>query len=548
MDLALRNISNTRKLAAAVVVLVAVAVYVPTVSGGFLWDDLNMLQGRSDYIPFFESQYYRPAFDASMALDHLLWGDNPVGFHITNILLHGICSVLVFILGLYFFENAFFPFLAALLFALHPVNTEAVAWVSARAALLVAAFFITAFILYLHYRQEGKTPALVGSALFFLLAVLSGQSALVLPVVILAYELTGKARGLNIKRLLLYTGFLALGFSAFWAFFRGPGEFFPAMGFHPGRLFDSLSALGSYVEKLSAPVNLTFLPGVPENPLYSIIAILPFIAAALLYTEGRRPGAFLAAWIPVTLLPPLLIVMTDVDYPMGERFLYLPAAGFCLLMAYVAGSIRNKRVLASCFIPLLALCMAGTYSRVQTWKSDTAIWENAALNSPEQVLPHIHYGISLIKAGRPAEGKEAFKAALGNDGITQDELLLIARFLHDTQGQDDEEVLLEYLVQARGSAQAYYGLGFIYYRLYSEDGKKPGLLYKSIDYLEKAVALSSGFMRPHYYLGLCYLEANDWQRAEEQLKIARQLDIDGRYRAQTGDFLTLINETKKRGL
>jgi hypothetical protein len=178
-------------------------------------------------------------------------------------------------------------------------------------------------------------------------------------------------------------------------------------------------------------VNLTFLPGVPENPLYSIIALLPFIAAALLYAEGRKPGAFLAAWIPITLLPPLLIVMTDVEYPVGERFLYLPAAGFCLLLAYVAGSIRNKRVLASCFIPVLALYMAGTYSRVQTWKSDTAIWENAALNSPKHVLPHIHHGISLTKAGRQAEGEEAFKAALANNGITQDELLLIAKFLND---------------------------------------------------------------------------------------------------------------------
>jgi uncharacterized protein HemY len=55
-------------------------------------------------------------------------------------------------------------------------------------------------------------------------------------------------------------------------------------------------------------------------------------------------------------------------------------------------------------------------------------------------------------------------------------------------------------------------------------------------------------VRPHYYLGLCYLEANDWQRAEEHLKIARRLDIDGRYRAQTADFLSFIEVVRKMEL
>jgi tetratricopeptide (TPR) repeat protein len=407
-------------------------------------------------------------------------------------------------------------------------------------------FSIAAFILYIHYRKEGKTSALLASAFFFLLAVLSGQSALVFPVIILAYELAVKPR--QRTKLLLYTGSLALCFSAFWSFFGGLGEFHPAGGFETGRLFDSLSALGYYVGKLAFPVNLNLLPGIPENPLLLFVALIPLVLAAVLYTEGRKTGAFLAAWIPVTILPALLVVMAGVEFPIGERYLYLPSVGACMLLAFFAGGIRNKRVLAACFIPIVAFWISDTSGRVQTWGSDTAIWEDTALKGPDQVLPRIHQGISLIKAGRQAEGKEAFKAALGNDGITQDNMLLIAKVLHNAGGQDGDKALLENLVQARGSAQAYYGLGFIYYRLYSENEKEPGLLGKSIKYLEKAVAVSSDFMRPHYYLGLCYLEANDWQRAEEHLRIARQLDIDGQYRAQTADFLTLINETRKRGL
>jgi tetratricopeptide (TPR) repeat protein len=137
---------------------------------------------------------------------------------------------------------------------------------------------------------------------------------------------------------------------------------------------------------------------------------------------------------------------------------------------------------------------------------------------------------------------------MGRNGITQDEMLLIAKVLHNAGGRDGDEALLETLTQARGEAEAYYGLGFMYYHLYTGDRKQPGLLGKSIEYLEKAVALSSDFVRPHYYLGLCYLEANDWQRAEEHLKIARRLDIDGRYRAQTADFLSFIEVVRKMEL
>jgi hypothetical protein len=546
MDLKIKDIINSRVFLASLVALAAVAVYLPAASGGFAWDDLNIFMGRSDYVPFFESQYQRPVFDALMSLDYRLWGGNPVGFHVTNILLHGACSVLVFILGVYFFERTFVSFLAALLFALHPANTEAVAWVSARGALLVTMFFISAFILYIHYRKGGKTSALVASALFFLLAVLSGQSALVFPVIVLAYELCVKPR--QRRKLLLYTGLLALCFSAFWSFFGSPGEFHPAGGLQTGRLFDSFSALGYYVGKLAFPVNLNLLPGIPENPLLLFIALMPLVLAAVLYTEGRKTGAFLAAWIPVTVLPALLVVMAGVEFPLGQRYLYLPSVGACMLLAFFAGGIRSQRTLAACFIPILAFCIAGTSGRVQTWRSDTAIWEDTALKSPEQVLPLVHQGISLIKAGRLEEGKEALRAAMGHNGITQDDMLLIAKVLHNAGGQDGDEALFENLAQARGGAEAYYGLGFMYYRLYAEDRGRPALLRKSIEYLEKAVAASSDFMRPHYYLGLCYLEANDWQRAEEHLKIARRLDIDGQYKTQTGDFLTLISETRKRGL
>jgi tetratricopeptide (TPR) repeat protein len=544
----LKKITSHRALAAALIVLAA-AVYLPTLSGGFIWDDLDVFLGKSEYVPFFENSYQRPFYEATMVMDHRIWGENPLGFHITNVVLHAASSVLVLVLGLYLLEGALLPFLAALLFALHPVNTEAVAWVPARAELLMSTFFLAAFILYLQYKKEGKTAALIASMLFFLLSALSRQAAIIFPLVILAYETAVKAGALDRKKLLFTAGFVALPVAGYLVFFRGAGEFFPPGGFALKQLFNSLSALGYYAVKFAVPLHLNFLPAVPSSILYAIIGLLPLGAAATLFYEGKKRPAFLLAWIIITLLPSVLTAMAfAVDFPVGERFLYLPSAGFCLLLAAAAGAVKNKKIIASVFIPVLALYMAGTLDRALTWGDPAALWQDTALKNPDHILPGTNYVAALVKNGSlPDEGKKALETVLRQGKMDQREVVFVMKLFGKNGGRDAETGLFEVLQATKGEAEANYGIGFMYYSLYKEE-RQPESLEKAVHYLNNAIAASSDYVLPHYYLGLSHFELGDWVKAEEELKLTRELDPDGRYREDADDILKIIEMFRERGL
>src|SRR3990172_2770395 len=142
-----------------------------------------------------ELRGYRPLTYASYALNHAISGDGVTGYHIVNFLLHLANILLVFLaVGAVFRksgrEDPFYPALfAAAVFALHPVQTGAVTYLSARSALVASLFYLAAFYVYVRHRESGKTCLLAMSAGLYLLGLLSKETAVSLPALILVYEL-----------------------------------------------------------------------------------------------------------------------------------------------------------------------------------------------------------------------------------------------------------------------------------------------------------------------------------------------------------------------
>ena len=188
MDTSKKNIA----LALSVIIITASClIYLPTLSSGFLWDDIQLISypqrvGDNPYAFFFVGGvYYRPLIHLSMNFDYSIWHLNPVGYHITNVVLHTANSILVFFLCFYLFRFSFAnlkdspaelnnhirviatSLLAAVLFALHPIHTESVAWISGRTDILTTFFFLLAFISYLTYENEGRPISLFLSGFFF---------------------------------------------------------------------------------------------------------------------------------------------------------------------------------------------------------------------------------------------------------------------------------------------------------------------------------------------------------------------------------------------
>ncbi len=181
-----------------VVVAIACAVYFNSLANQFVFDDrffiidhpYTKFLGHLPYI-FTTGQMagtgpYRPLVTLSYAFDYQVGGLNPFGYHFVNIILHGANVALLYQVVRLLFGSDPIAFIAALLFAVHPIHTEAVAWIGGRSELLAALFFLLSWLFYLKIPAD-RQPRVVSyapSLLFFFLALLSKEHALMLPAVL----------------------------------------------------------------------------------------------------------------------------------------------------------------------------------------------------------------------------------------------------------------------------------------------------------------------------------------------------------------------------
>src|SRR5690349_20614376 len=180
-------------VAVAVVVVFVLACYANSLGNGFVFDDKsiildNRLLRSLANLPHLLTASYRPLRDVSHALDFALWGERAAGFHLTNILIHLANSLLVFALVRRMMGGVFAALVAALVFAMHPLQPDAVAYVSGRRDVLFSLFYLAGFHCYLTYRSHRQ---LVWLALFVLgwgLSLMAKEMAATLPAVIFLWN------------------------------------------------------------------------------------------------------------------------------------------------------------------------------------------------------------------------------------------------------------------------------------------------------------------------------------------------------------------------
>lgn len=330
---------------------------------------------------------YRPADNATYFMDFQVWGLRPFGYHLTNVLIHVLNVVMVYFL----FESfgVLFPAAAfgALLFGLHPVQSEAVCNIGYRADVLACFFVLCAMHAWLRFTRAGGGKGFYWlSLLSYFLAVFTKESAAVFPLALLVYEqLFGVGRRIYQSGFWLVTLFYAYVYC--FVFFNSAlphnhllGDTWFAHMMLMGRIW------AEYVRALLVPFSVYPVPS-----LYAPAAggawqnIMPFIVLAgilsVVFIYGRRSRAllFLSAWffifyIPVSNLIPLA-------NPMAHRFLYLPSIGFLGALAIVLNglfsseilkkaSVRLKRILQ---VSVLALCAAMTVLLNASWNNDYLI-------------------------------------------------------------------------------------------------------------------------------------------------------------------------------
>jgi hypothetical protein len=428
-----------------------VSVYVVAFQGGFHYDDsLAILEnphldrwrtfvGHLDHM-------VRPVLYATFLVDRSLYGANPTGYHLLNLLLHMGSGVLLYLIFTRAAKekDSLIPFWIALLFLIHPMATETVTYISGRASGLMAFFYLFAFFLYIKASEhpDAVMPRrlyLAGSFFALALSLGSKETAVTFPLALLLWDvLIRRLRGSELRAMVFSRQlpfWIALLPAAGWAFthprYTALAQFSFALRPFWDNALSELHAMAYALVLFFTPWNQNFdhdlreFHSLSQWPLPLDLLLLFGTAASAWFSWRRYPlVAFGLGWFFIQLLPTSLIPRNDL---LSERNLYLSSIG--LLLAIVALGSHLIRWLTTILqrpglirfgsagfatAMVLALCFF-TYQRNQLYHDQIRLWSDAVLKSPNKARPHNNLGYAHTIQGDWEQAIEEFRTAVRLD-------------------------------------------------------------------------------------------------------------------------------------
>jgi tetratricopeptide (TPR) repeat protein len=387
-----------RVLSLGATLLLAFLVFLPTIRYELVYDDFTQIVENPritswSYVPGYftthlwvhdpldPAYYYRPLFLLWLRLTDATLGPPGAMWHWASILAHLGVTVSVFLLIRRLTGNWNGALLAAGLFAIHPIHTEAVAWVSSVSEPLLTAFLV----LCVYFYAQRKSPISFVSLLFAALAMLTKETGIIALALIFTYEWTQS----NFKRAIAGAApylipsllFLAMRMNALGKF--SPGV--PANMSVSDMVLTWPRVLAVYAAHLIWPVHLSLCYDVPiETAIWPLMVLFVVTAGLIWAVRGRDANVrFGAAWFAITLIPALAIrYLFENDY-VHDRYLYLPSVGLAIIAGVWFSKLRftAPRIVAACAIAL-ALCW-GTRSDLRIWQDETSLFRRAVETAPQ---------------------------------------------------------------------------------------------------------------------------------------------------------------------
>lgn len=507
-------------LAVAMLALLCLIVYYNSLSNGFVYDDLGSIvenkyikqPGRLLTSLFSQSYFqfagleasYRPLATLSYFLIYAVAELDPFYYHLASLILHTVNAILVYWLANLILGQRLTALLTGMMFACHPVLTEAVNCIDFNDDLLATFFYLLALIYYIRIKSEdipSNVLAYVLSLLFYFLGMLSKEMAITLPAIVLLYDLVLRDAGrpaTDIKQLLtvvrqrkfFYIGYMTVGlaylcirFIVLYNPWESPkasaGSLFERIIYLPDHIF-------SFVKLTIYPVNLNadyvyshpssfFEPAV----LIGTAAVAALMGFSFIIRRHSKASFFGIWWFLITLAPVYNLI--EIYHPLAERYLYLPIIGFCLvvpLAAYAAAkkffaksaSVNTLTVLPIALI--LVIYSAATITRNPVWRDNFSLWSKTVQISPHSLVARGGLGMAYLDRGMPDEAAEQFEIAIQLNPADH---------------------------------KAYYNLGLVYH--------KKGDLKKAIEYFNRSVEMKPESLEAHYNLATIYLQQREWDRA-----------------------------------
>ncbi|MBI1912398.1 MAG: hypothetical protein HYS21_10400 [Deltaproteobacteria bacterium] len=415
---------------------VSFLVYLKTIGFSFIpsWDDAEYVLENpyirgltADNIKFlFTNTFfanYAPLHILSYSLDYSIWGLDPKGYHLTNVILHSINACLAFALIEKITKNKAASLLASFIFALHPLNVENVAWIAERKTLLTTLFSFASILSYIRFREKGGLIFYILCLILFILALLSKPLTVTLPLTLAAYEIFFKKADRKLLIILPLFAISILGaLTAVWAHIEHKSIEQGAMTIDVllGAVYPTmLPIFWKYIRMIAWPFNLS---GFYDATVYDSFFRLPVLASLIgwlaafiaVIWKGTPQIRFWFFWFWIWLLPVSNIIPIPVYY--ADRYMYLPAIGFfvmaSLLVIKLTGAINRKAVLYAVFAALVIFYGAASFMRADVWKDELAFWADTAKKSPGQDKAHLNLGYAYEMKGQYKEAEREYMAAV----------------------------------------------------------------------------------------------------------------------------------------
>jgi tetratricopeptide (TPR) repeat protein len=428
-------------LIGGLVALLSFAAFLPALRAGFVnWDDDRLLVENTAYrglmpdnvVWMFTSSvlgHYQPVTWLTYGIDYCLWGMNPLGYHLTNLLFHAACAVLVYLLALRLLSNLPAAAIAALLFAVHPLRVESVAWVTERRDVVSLFFMLGCVLAYLHHAAapNERRNWYIASVVLMALSLLSKAWAITLPIVLIVLDIYVLRRTPR-ETWRILTGeklpFAILAMVGALAAIRAQAsagmESLESHGWE-SRIAQAAYGLTFYLWKTLIPAGITPLY---ERPAQLDLRTMPYIACAalvlatsfaLVALRSKCPR-LLAAWlIYITILLPVLGLTQAGPQLVADRYSYVACIVWPLAIGGVISRLKSRIARpASLALASAAIIVLGflTWQQTTYWRDSHCLWSRCIAVDRHCAVAHSNLGVLFFAEDKLDDAESHLREAV----------------------------------------------------------------------------------------------------------------------------------------
>jgi len=461
--------------------------------------------------------YYRPVFLIDFIIEGHLFGTDIGFYHFTNLLFHIISVILVFTLFRKLKLGELSSFLFAAVFAVHPVLTQAVAWIPGRNDMLLCVFLLLGFIGLINYIESGKVTGLVLFAVMFFISLFTKETAIAFPVICLGYMFLLADIRITDRRVIYFVVLSGLCFIIYFGV-KSTATLDQSNLAHNvfGLIIYRLPLMFQYTGKAMLPVNLSVYPIMEDTQNIYGIVVTVLLAVAFVFSKSYKNKLAIwgLLWFGI-FLSPLLLVPKEMNNQIFEHRLYLPLIGLLLFLSQVVKLDNKTYQLRKVYATgaIIVVFAVVSFSRESYFKDPVTFWSRAVEDAPHSASAKTFLAMRIFDdPGQKARAISLFHEAYRENPDERWLNFYLGKYYQTVDSLDKAEFHARKEIEITNYHEANFLLAGL---MFSKNQKDSALFY-----LEKVASLNPRDERIYNNMTMLYLEKNNLEGAKHTIERA----------------------------